>query len=87
MNAPERLFLPDIQSQPDHRALAIDRVGIRGLRHPIKVTTASGVAIATIATVDMSVALPATLKGTHMSRFLEVLQAYEGEFGDRKSVG
>ena len=81
MNAPERLFLPDIQSQPDHRSIAIDRVGIRGLRHPIKVTTASGVAIATIATVDMSVALPATLKGTHMSRFLEVLQAYEGEFG------
>ena len=81
MNAPERLPLPDIQSLPDYRAIAIDRVGIRGLRHPIKVATASGAAIATVATVDMSVALPAALKGTHMSRFLEVLQAHEGEFG------
>ena len=81
MNAPERLFLPDIQSMPDHRAIAIDRVGIRGLRHPIKVTAANRAAIATVATVDMSVALPAALKGTHMSRFLEVLQTHEGEFG------
>jgi GTP cyclohydrolase FolE2 len=77
MNAPERLFLPDIQSMPDHRAIAIDRVGIRGLRHPIKVAALNRVAIATIATVDMSVALPAALKGTHMSRFLEVLQAHD----------
>ncbi len=81
MNAPERLLMPDIQSMPDHRAIAIDRVGIRGLRHPIQVTTANRAAIATIATVDMAVALPAALKGTHMSRFLEVLQAHEGEFG------
>jgi GTP cyclohydrolase IB len=79
MNAPECLLLPDIQSMPDHRAIAIDRVGIRGLRHPIQVTTANGAAIGTIAMVDMAVALPAALKGTHMSRFLEVLQAHEGE--------
>jgi len=81
MNAPDRSFLPDIQSMPDHRAIAIDRVGIRGLRHPVRATGANGGAIATIATVDMSVALPAALKGTHMSRFLEVLQAHEGEIG------
>ena len=80
MNAPERLlFLPDIQSMADHRAVAIDRVGIRGLRYPIRVTAASRVAISTIATVDMSVALPTMVKGTHMSRFLDVLQSHEGE--------
>lgn len=37
MNAPERLRIPDIQSMTDHRAIAIDRAGIRGLRHPISV--------------------------------------------------
>ncbi|MDH5246750.1 MAG: GTP cyclohydrolase FolE2 [Betaproteobacteria bacterium] len=81
MNAPERLPLPDIQAMPDHRAIAIDRVGIRGLRHPLTVAGAAGAAIQTIATVDMSVALSATAKGTHMSRFLEVLQAHEGTIG------
>jgi len=81
MNAPERLPLPDIQSMTDHRAIAIDRVGIRGLRHPINVAAAGGVTIPTVATVDMAVALPATAKGTHMSRFLEVLQAHEGGIG------
>jgi GTP cyclohydrolase FolE2 len=40
MNAPERLPMPDIQSMTDHRAIAIDRVGIRGLRHPINVAAA-----------------------------------------------
>ncbi len=78
MNAPERLLLPDIQSMKDHREIAIDQVGIRGLRHPISVTTASGLQVPTIAMVEMSVALSAVQKGTHMSRFLEVLQAHEG---------
>jgi GTP cyclohydrolase FolE2 len=75
MNAPERLPLPDMQSMPDHRALAIDRVGIRGLRHPVRVAC-GGEALATVATLEMSVALPPEVKGTHMSRFLEVLQAH-----------
>ncbi len=81
MNAPERLPLPDIQSMADHRALAIDQVGIRGLRHPIRVATPERAPVATIATIEMSVALPAEVKGTHMSRFLEVLQAHEDALG------
>ncbi|CAN0186612.1 unnamed protein product [Phaeothamnion confervicola] len=81
MNAPERLPLPDIQSMADHRALAIDQVGIRGLRHPIRVATPTRAPIATIATIEMSVALPGTVKGTHMSRFLEVLQAHDTALG------
>jgi len=81
MNAPERLPLPDIQSMADHRAMAIDQVGICGLRHPIKVATPHSALVATIATIEMSVALPAVVKGTHMSRFLEVLQAHENALG------
>jgi GTP cyclohydrolase FolE2 len=81
MNAPERLPLPDIQSMADHRALGIDQVGVRGLRHPVRVAAPDGKPVATIATIEMSVALPAAVKGTHMSRFLEVLQAHEGALG------
>lgn len=37
MNAPEKFFLPDVQASVDHRALAIQRVGVRGLRYPVSV--------------------------------------------------
>jgi GTP cyclohydrolase IB len=74
MNAPERFLLPDIQSAPDGRALAIDRVGIKSLRHPIAVARPDGTGQPTIAMFDMYVALPARVKGTHMSRFLEIAQ-------------
>ena len=74
MNAPEGFLLPDIQSAPDGRALAIDRVGIKSLRHPITVARPNGTGQPTIATFDMYVALPAHVKGTHMSRFLELAQ-------------
>ncbi|MGE5793501.1 MAG: GTP cyclohydrolase FolE2 [Bacteroidota bacterium] len=75
MNAPERLFLPDVQGRADDRALAIDRVGVRRLRHPITVARADGTAQPTVAEFEMYVALPALVKGTHMSRFVEVLQS------------
>jgi GTP cyclohydrolase I len=74
MNAPEKLFLPDVQSHADRRNLPIQRVGVKDITHPMTVTTATGPQ-PTVATVDMYVALPADVKGTHMSRFLEVLQA------------
>ncbi|MGZ8202767.1 MAG: GTP cyclohydrolase, FolE2/MptA family [Burkholderiales bacterium] len=76
MNAPERLFLPDIQSIADDRNLAIDQVGVKGIRHPLHVRTAGGGLQPTVASINMYVALPAQVKGTHMSRFLEVLQAH-----------
>ena len=65
--------LPDVQSRPDDRALAIDAVGIRRLRCPVTVRTGEGDQ-ATVATFSMSVALPAAVKGTHMSRFVELLE-------------
>ena len=74
MNAPEKFFLHDVQSGPEHRNVRIDAVGIRGLRYPVSIRTASG-AQASVATFSMSVALAAAERGTHMSRFVELLQA------------
>ncbi|MFM1990709.1 MAG: hypothetical protein RJA99_3666 [Pseudomonadota bacterium] len=74
MNAPEKIFLPDVQSDADRRNLAIQRVGVKDITHPLTVATARG-AQPTVASVDMYVALPPDVKGTHMSRFLEVLAA------------
>ncbi len=74
MNAPEKLFLPDVQSSADHRALAIQQVGVRGLRYPIRLRRVDGDPVHTVATVEMTVGLPPEVKGTHMSRFVEILE-------------
>jgi GTP cyclohydrolase I len=75
MNAPDRIcFLPDIQASPDHRRLAIQQVGVKGLRYPLTLLDAAGAAHPTIATLTMSVGLPPEVKGTHMSRFVELLE-------------
>ena len=66
--------LPDIQSQADARDLAIDAAGVTGIRYPLTIQ-AGKAPLQTIATVSMSVGLAATTKGTHMSRFLELLEA------------
>jgi GTP cyclohydrolase I len=72
MNAPEPV-LPDVQSSLDARDIAISRVGIKGLRYPVVIAGAAG-PVATVASIDMYVSLPGKRKGTHMSRFIEVLQ-------------
>jgi GTP cyclohydrolase I len=71
--------LPDIQATPDTRGLAIDRVGVSDLRYPIQVLDQHGKPFPTVAKIAMSVHLPHHFKGTHMSRFLEVLSKHEGE--------
>ena len=71
--------LPDIQSTPDTRGIAINQVGVSDLRYPIQVTDRHGKPFPTVATLSMSVLLPHHFKGTHMSRFLEVLSKHEGE--------
>jgi GTP cyclohydrolase I len=73
MNAPENLFLPDVQSSGDARNIAIQRVGVKGMTHPALVGSPTGPQ-PTVASIDMYVALPPHQKGTHMSRFIEVLQ-------------
>jgi len=68
--------LPDVQGLPDSRRLAIDKVGVKGIRYPITLATPGGGEQNTNAEVNMYVSLPAERKGTHMSRFLEVLNEY-----------
>jgi GTP cyclohydrolase I len=74
--APTRPPLHDKQSEPDHRQLRIDKVGVRGLRYPIQVRDKARTLQNTVATVGLFVDLPKEFKGTHMSRFLEVLNAH-----------
>ncbi len=73
MNAPEKKLLPDVQSTLDPRNIAISRVGVKSLRYPLPVATPAGT-VQTVAMLDMYVALPGDCKGTHMSRFIEILQ-------------
>ena len=68
--------LHDKQSERDDRELRIDKVGVRGLRFPIQIRDKAHTLQNTIATIGMFVDLPKEFKGTHMSRFLEVLNAH-----------
>ncbi|HOB97383.1 MAG TPA: GTP cyclohydrolase FolE2 [Verrucomicrobiota bacterium] len=68
--------LHDKQSERDHRELRIDKVGVRGLRFPIQVRDKAHTVQNTVATIGMYVDLPKEFKGTHMSRFIEVLNAH-----------
>ena len=71
--------IEDVQATPDTRCIPIDKVGIKGIRHPVRVRDRSGGDQHTIATVDMFVTLPHDFKGTHMSRFVEILNDHEYE--------
>jgi GTP cyclohydrolase I len=74
MNTPARIVsLPDTQSQADDRELRIDAVGIKAVRYPITVQVRQRL-LSTVATFSMTVGLPAATKGTHMSRFIELLE-------------
>jgi GTP cyclohydrolase I len=70
------LKLDDKQSERDTRELRIDKVGVRGLRFPIRVRDKARSFQNTVATIGMFVDLPKEFKGTHMSRFVEVLNAH-----------
>ncbi len=71
--------IPDVQGSPDTRNIAIDKVGIKGIRHPVRVRDRSQGEQHTIATFNMYVELPHNFKGTHMSRFVAVLNNHEYE--------
>jgi GTP cyclohydrolase I len=68
--------MPDVQSSVDTRHLPIQRVGVRGVRHPMFVAGADGQAIPTVASWELTVALPPEEKGTHMSRFVALLEQH-----------
>ncbi len=71
--------LPDMQKTPDTRGVQIDHVGICDLTYPIVVLDRDNQRQQATATIAVSVSLPHHFKGTHMSRFLEVLAAHQGE--------
>ena len=71
--------IADIQGSSDERRIAIDKVGIKGIRHPVRVRDRTQGEQHTVATFDMYVNLPHSFKGTHMSRFVEILNRHEYE--------
>ena len=64
--------LTDIQNQKDSRNLAIDRVGVKNLRYPLRIRDKADSEQGTVATISMAADLPKEDKGTHMSRFVGV---------------
>ncbi|MGH8048724.1 MAG: GTP cyclohydrolase FolE2 [Chthoniobacterales bacterium] len=70
------MTLRDTQSESDDRQIAIDRVGVKALRYPIQVRDKRHETQSTIAMVQLTVDLPHHHKGTHMSRFVEVLNSH-----------
>ncbi|MGD8251431.1 MAG: GTP cyclohydrolase FolE2 [Desulfobacterales bacterium] len=76
--------MKDIQSQPDFRNLPIDKVGIKNLRYPITVLDRHNGYQHTVANINMYVDLPHRNKGTHMSRFVEILNAFRLELSLKK---
>jgi GTP cyclohydrolase I len=73
-NLIEALHIPDTQSAHDDRRIAIQRVGVRGVRYPLQLKI-EGAVLPTVAEWALDVALPAEQKGTHMSRFVAWLDA------------
>ncbi len=70
--------MKDIQSQPDHRRINIKKVGVKDISYPITVLDKAKKIQKTVATVNMYVNLPHHFKGTHMSRFVEILNRFHG---------
>jgi len=69
----------DIQNQRDHRKIEINKVGVKNIRYPITVLDKAKGVQHTVASVNMFVDLPHRFKGTHMSRFVEILNKYRGD--------
>jgi GTP cyclohydrolase I len=71
--------IADVQGSADTRQIPIDKVGIKDIRHPVRIRDRSVGEQHTIATFNMYVNLPHNFKGTHMSRFVEILNRHERE--------
>lgn len=79
MNPPTVRPIEDVQSSVDTRRIPIQKVGIKDIRHPVRIADRTGGEQHTIAMFNMYVDLPAHFKGTHMSRFVEILNRHERE--------
>ena len=71
--------LKDTQNERDDRRIPIDRVGVKDVRFPLSIRDRDQATQHTVATVNMAVDLPHHFKGTHMSRFVEVLHSHGRE--------
>lgn len=76
---PKTSTIEDVQGRADTRRLPINKVGIKDVYHPVRVKDRSGGEQHTVANFNMYVALPHNFKGTHMSRFVEILHKHERE--------
>ncbi len=70
--------MKDIQNQPDARRINIQKVGVKNISYPLTVLDKENTTQKTVATVNMYVNLPHHFKGTHMSRFIEILNRFHG---------
>lgn len=89
------MTIPDIQSQSDDRRISIDKVGVKGVHYPIVVEDRQNKVQHTVADLNIYVELPHHRRGTHMSRFIEILNKYHQDLfisqlptflGDLKSI-
>jgi GTP cyclohydrolase I len=78
------MHMIDVQSQADHRNINIDKVGVKNIRYPITVLDRENGHQHTVASINMYVNLPRKFKGTHMSRFIEILNEFHGELDIRE---
>lgn len=76
MNPLAAVQLPDVQASGEHRGIALDEVGIAGLSYPLRVRDPDGLTQETVAEAELVVALAASERGTHMSRFVEALHEH-----------
>ena len=73
----------DVQNQRDYRNIAINKVGVKGIKYPLIVLDRANGTQHVNAAINMYVNLPHQFKGTHMSRFIEILNEYRGEVNIR----
>ncbi|NLA88684.1 MAG: GTP cyclohydrolase I FolE2 [Alcaligenaceae bacterium] len=76
--------MPDVQGSTDLRRIQINRVGVRQVKHPISVKNGQGDILGTVGVWDTAVMLPASEKGTHMSRFMGLIDEYHAQGMDAK---
>ena len=76
--------LRDIQSEPDYRNLPIDRVGVKDITYPVVVLDKNEGEQHTVAKINMYVNLPHNFRGTHMSRFIEILNKHRNGISTKK---
>jgi len=79
MSEENKSAMEDVQSSQDTRQIPINKVGIKDIRHPVRIADRTGGEQHTIANFNMYVNLPHNFKGTHMSRFVEILNNHERE--------